>query len=457
MKINGYAIIKKIIKKEVSPMKRRVIMSVFLASIFLTMLAGCQTQNTVTPISGQSNGHKKPVQIEFWQGNGGVIADTTKRLVEQFNQSQDEVHVNVVSQESVENIGQKLLAAIVGNAVPDVVQLNARFWPAYAYSKALLPLDDYIKNDREFKYTDFVDSFVNNTLINGHTYVLPYNRSTMILYYNKDIVKEIGLDPEKPVSTWDELQSAAEKATTTKDGKTERFGYSTTMPPLYYYSLMWSNGGDILSSDNKKVIVDQPEAIQGLEMYRKMIYESKTMLQPLGGNRDGESEIISFQNGKVAFLLSSTGDLTSIQKNVKFDLGVAFVPKFKEYVVPTTSGGNVAIVAKAPKEKQDAAWKFIKFLTAKEQTIYFSQHTGYMPIRKSAVKSSEMQEFYKQNPFFKTAVEELTYGKGVPVVPGFEKIEDEIKKALEKTYAQNVPAQDSMSEAAKNIRLLLQK
>jgi sn-glycerol 3-phosphate transport system substrate-binding protein len=68
-----------------------------------------------------------------------------------------------------------------------------------------------------------------------------------------------------------------------------------------------------------------------------------------------------------------------------------------------------------------------------------------------------MQEFYKQNPFFKTAVEELSYGKGVPLVPDFDKIEDEIKKALEKTYAQNAPAQDSMSEAAENIRALLRK
>ncbi|WP_232289098.1 ABC transporter substrate-binding protein [Paenibacillus sp. Aloe-11] len=437
-------------------LKRTFIKSVIMASSLVMLLAGCG-QGASSSITSQQSNKQGPVQIEFWYGNSGVIGDTIKDLTEQFNQSQDEVKVNAVFQESTNNIGKKLLTAIVGNAVPDVVQLNARFWPAFAYNKALLPLDPYIQKDPEFNYGDFVDSFVDNTLIEGKTYTLPFNRSTPILYYNKDIVKEIGLDPEHPVSTWDEMMTAAKKATVLKDGKTERFGYASLLPPLYYYSLMWSNGGDILSLDQKDVVIDQAPAIQGLEMYRKMIYDDKTMMQPLGGNRDGDQEMINFQNGKVAFLLASTGDLNQIQNNVKFKLGVDFVPKFKEYAVPSTSGGNLAIVAKAPKEKQDAAWKFMKFLTDKQQTIYFAQHTGYMPIRKSAVKAPEMVKFYKENPFFKITVDQLPYGKGIPVVPNFEKIETEIQNALGKTYAENVPAQESMKEAADKIRELLKE
>lgn len=440
-------------------MKRTFISSVIVASCLVTLLAGCGQEAPSSSSSQQNNNIKQgnPVQIDFWYGNGGVIAETTKSLVEQFNQSQNEVKVNAVFQETTSNIGKKLLTAIVGNAVPDVVQLNARFWPTFAYNQALLPLDPYIQNDSEFDYKDFVDSLVDNTLIDGKTYTLPFNRSTPLLYFNKEIVREIGLDQEHPVSTWDELMAAAKKATVVKDGKTERFGYATLLPPLWYYSLMWSNGGDILSPDHKEVVVDQAPAIQGLEMYRSMIYDTKTMMQPMGGTGDGEQEIINFQNGKVAFLLASTGDLSSIQKSVKFELGVGFVPKFKEYAVSSASGGNLAIVAKAPKEKQDAAWKFIKFLTDKQQTIYFSQHTGYMPIRKSALEAPEMLKFYEQNPFFKTAVDQLPYGKGVPIVPDFDKIEAEIQKAIGKTYAQNVPAQESMKEAADKIRALLKK
>ncbi|MFC6458927.1 ABC transporter substrate-binding protein [Paenibacillus vulneris] len=436
------------------PLKRKFISSVLATSCLVTVLAGCGQEASSSSQNKQGN----PVQIEFWYGNGGVIGEATKSLVEQFNQSQNEVKVNAVFQETTNNIGKKLLTAIVGNAVPDVVQLNARFWPTFAYNKALLPLDSYIQNDSKFDYGDFVDSFVKNTLIDGKTYTLPFNRSTSILYYNKDIVKEIGLDPEHPVSTWDELVAAAKKATVVKDGKTERFGFSTYLPPLYYYSLMWSNGGDLFSPDQKEVVLDQAPAVQGLEMYRNMIYETKTMMQPTGGTTtDSGQELVNFKNGKVAFLVASTADLSEIQKSIKFNLGVGFVPKFKEYAVTTSSGGNLAIVAKAPKEKQDAAWKFIKFLTDKQQTIYFTQHTGYMPIRKSAVTAPEMVKFYEQNPFFKTAVDELPYGKALPVVPDFDKIEAEIQKAIGKTYAQNVPAQESMKEAAAQIRAIMKK
>lgn len=440
-------------------MKRKFNNRVIVASCLVMMLAGCGQEAPSSSSSQQNKNNKQgsPVQIEFWYGYGGATGDSIVHLVDQFNQSQSEVKVNAVYQESTKIIGQKLLTAIVGNSVPDVVQLNARSWPTFAYNQALLPLDSYIQNDPEFDYSDFVDGLVDNTLIEGKTYTLPFNRSTMIFYYNKDIVRELGLDPEHPVSTWDELMAAAKKATVVKDGKTERFGYATVLPPLYYYSLMWSNGGDILGPDLKEVVVDQDPAIRGLEMYRKMIYDDKTMMQPMGGIRDGDQEVTNFINGKVAFLLASTGDLSTIQGGIDFELGTDFVPKFKENAVPSASGGNLAIVAKAPKEKQDAAWKFIKFLTDTQQTIQFSQHTGYMPIRKSAVEAPEMMEFYKKNPFFKTAVDQLPYGKGIPVVPNFEKIEAAIQKALEKTYAENVPAGESMKEAANQIRALLKK
>lgn len=89
--------------------------------------------------------------------------------------------------------------------------------------------------------------------------------------------------------------------------------------------------------------------------------------------------------------------------------------------------------------QRDAAWTFIQFMTAKEQTIYFSQQTGYMPIRQSAIESEEMKAFYKQNPLFQVAVNELAYVRGFPAVKNFEKIEAAIQTALEKTYSQNVP------------------
>lgn len=399
---------------------------------------------------------KGPVEIEYWYGLGGQVGDVMKAQIEEFNKSQKEVVVKAVFQQSYDVTGQKLQAAVVGGDVPDVVQLNTRVWPAFAKNGALLPLDDYIKKDSSVKFDDFKKGLMVNTALDGKQYTLPYNRSTPILYYNKDIMKEIGVDPENPVKTWDDLAQVAKKATVQKDGKVERFGFASSMSGWYFYSLVWSNGGDILGADMKTVVLDKPEAARGLQLWSDMVNKDKTMMPPVGGTSTsgssaGETLEQSFFNGKVAMIIDSTGSLGNFKKNAKFNLGAAFLPKFKEYAVPT-GGANLAILAKTSKEKQEAAWKFVKFLTSTEQAVYFAQKTGYLPIRESAEKSPELQAYYKENPNFTIAIKQLEYAKETPSVEQIKRIESEINKAMEKAVVQKVPALDALHAAAETVR-----
>ncbi|OGX68249.1 MAG: glycerol-3-phosphate ABC transporter substrate-binding protein, partial [Paenibacillus sp. RIFOXYA1_FULL_44_5] len=383
-------------------MKKLTLLMVMIMLVIVT--AGCQTNtkeagSAASPSPSASPAQaaqKAPVEIEFWHANGGELAQVLKDQVDAFNNSQKDVVVKAVFQQSYDVTGQKLQAALVGNDVPDVVQLNTRVWPVFAKNGALLALDDYIKNDKDLNFADFKKGLLVNTTFDGKQYTLPYNRSTPILYYNKNIMKEIGLDPENPVTTWDDLAAAAKKATIVKDGKTERFGFAASMSGWYNYSLVWSNGGSILGDDGKTVLLDKPEAARGLQLWSDMINKDKTMMPPTSGTSTsgssaGQTLDQSFFNGKVAFIISSTGSLGTYQSSIKgFELGSTFLPKFNEYAVPT-GGANLAIMNKISKEKQDAAWKFVKFMTSKEQAIFFAQKTGYLPIRESAEKSPEMQ------------------------------------------------------------------
>lgn len=434
-----------------------------LASI-LTACGGGKTPDkaaeTAAPASNGSNqpqtASKAPVEIEFWHGSGGQIGEVLNSQVDAFNKSQTEVVVKPIFQQSYDVTGQKLQAAVVGGDVPDVVQLNTRIWPVFAKNGALLPLDEYIKSDKEFNFADFKKGLLVNTALDGKQYTLPYNRSTPILYYNKDIMKEISVDPEHPVETWEDLAQVAQKATIVKDGKTERFGFAASMSGWYFYSLAWSNGGNILAPDLKTVLLDQPEAARGLQLWSDMINKDKTMMPPVGGTSTsgtsaGESMDQRFFSGKIAFMIDSTGSLGKFKKNAKFELGTSFLPKFKEYATPT-GGANFAILGKTSKEKQEAAWKFIKFMTSKEQAIYYAQKTGYLPIRESAEKSPEMQEYYKANPNFTVALKQLEYAKEVPSVGEIKRIETEINKAMEKTVVNNLSAEQVLKETAETIR-----
>jgi sn-glycerol 3-phosphate transport system substrate-binding protein len=115
-----------------------------------------------------------------------------------------------------------------------------------------------------------------------------------------------------------------------------------------------------------------------------------------------------FANGLTASVMDSTGSLRGLTEQIgdRFPFRTAFLPKAENFGC-CTGGAGLAIMAGSPPEKQEAAFKFIEYVTSPEGTTFWSQNTGYMPVRKSAVESEEMQAFFADNPNFKTAVEQL--------------------------------------------------
>src|SRR5262249_48143350 len=116
--------------------------------------------------------------------------------------------------------------------------------------------------------------------------------------------------------------------------------------------------------------------------------------------------VADFTTGNSAAIMASTGSLSGILKNAKFNVGTAFLPRKKDLNV-CTGGSGMAILSKSSDEKKLAAMKFIAFATSPETTTFWSQQTGYMPVRVSAVQSKAMEDYFKDNPNFKTAVDQL--------------------------------------------------
>jgi len=113
---------------------------------------------------------------------------------------------------------------------------------------------------------------------------------------------------------------------------------------------------------------------------------------------------VDFSNGLTTSIMASTGSMAGVRKNATFDFGTAFLPEMKQFGCCTGGSGLVLL---ASSEKQEAAFKFIAFATSPEQTAWWSQNTGYMPVRTSAIEGDEMRAYYEENPTFKTAVDQL--------------------------------------------------
>jgi sn-glycerol 3-phosphate transport system substrate-binding protein len=164
-----------------------------------------------------------------------------------------------------------------------------------------------------------------------------------------------------------------------------------------------------------------------------------------------------FINQRVAMIITSTAFLSYLTDNSSFQVGTAFLPKKERFATPT--GGTFFVMVKEAKpEEKEAGWAFIKWMTEPEQTIYWSQNTGYMPVRISAIESPKMQKFYEENPNYMIAYNQLQYAIRFPFSPVLFEIQREhIQPNLEGPVAGMRSAEEIIQAAVEGSNKALAK
>ncbi|MFT8311950.1 MAG: ABC transporter substrate-binding protein, partial [Sporolactobacillus sp.] len=302
----------------------------------------------------------------------------------------------------------------------------------------------------DFELDDFNRGLMGYAVVNEKFYGLRYLRSTPILYMNKTLVEKAGLDPAGP-KNWSEFEEYARKLTK----KGERVGLSLATDIWFFEAFVAQSGGQMLSDDGKKAEFNGKAGVESLEFWKKL--KTDGISKVLTGDTAGDVAKQDFANGRAAMIFSSTADLSyllSLAEEGKFELKTAFMPANDSYGVPT-GGCNLVMTAGLSKEKQEAAWAFIKFMTDKEQTIYASEHTGYLPSRLSAGESEEMKALYKEKPQFKVAVDQLKYGHARPMAEGYPEVVKVVVDELNRTLLKDAEPKDSLDAAAKKADQLL--
>ena len=162
-----------------------------------------------------------------------------------------------------------------------------------------------------------------------------------------------------------------------------------------FQPVVWQNLGAYSDADFN-ILLNQEGAVKAGNFYRDSVQNGWATMPD-----DRERR---FPEWLTASMMASTGSLGGITRDATFEVGTAFLPEAEAFGC-CTGGAGLAIMASKIAEQQEAAFQFVKWATEPEQTAWWSQNTGYMPVRKSAVDS--MQEFFAENPNFKTAVDQL--------------------------------------------------
>ncbi|WP_312149798.1 ABC transporter substrate-binding protein [Paenibacillus odorifer] len=435
-----------------------------LLSISMLAVAGCgQANNSTVEAKAKTNNAQptaiaatpestetpatKPVEITFYYpvNVGGPLTKVIDGMANAFMEQHPEIKVNPVYTGNYGDNTVKIQAGVQAKQPPDVAVMMSTELYSMLDMNAIIPLDDFIAKDTNIQMEDFYPAFVEDTQSEGKTYSLPFQRSTIVMYYNKEMFKAAGLDPEKPPTTWDELVTYAKKLN--KDGHVGLEIPGNDDSYWMFQMLARQNASDpkqnIMSSDGKKAMFDTPENVEALQFWLDLSHKYKAMPE---GVIDWATVPTDFIQGKAAMMMHTSGNLTNVKNNAKFEFGVAFPPAQKQFGSPT-GGGNLYIFKDTSPEKQAAAWEFAKYMTASEQAALFSSSSGYVGVRKSAYDTDAMKKYTADFPQALVARNQLEYAFRELSTHNHGKVSTAITNQIQAALAGEIDAAGALKKA----------
>lgn len=380
-------------------------LALFFISTLTIGAAGCGGASTTTQSSSEKT------KIEYWhvaaESFGGA---TVKSLVEKFNKENPDIEVvEKYNPDMYKGLTQNLQAAMASGNNPDVVQMGYSYLNYAAENLRYDNIEELIANQSPEDKAFLQDNFLPNVLAlaktsDGKQIGIPYSMSVPVLYYNPDIFKQAGLDPERPPQTWQEVVQAAK---TIKE-KTGNVGFfmQEYADNWAQQALIESNGGQVLTQKDGKTVAgfDSPEAAEAYQLLADMVKNGS------GLHATNEEGFQAFLSGKLGMVCTTIGKRENFEKSAKFTVESTQFPSFAGKTKKVPAGGNFLMVFSKDALKQKAAWRFIKFLESPESLATWTKGTGYLPPRKGVTEDPNgLKQFTEENKNMQSAMSQMPY------------------------------------------------
>jgi sn-glycerol 3-phosphate transport system substrate-binding protein len=377
-------------------MQRKTFTRILVAGAALASLGWSAAQAQTTEIS-----FFYPVAV------GGPIAKAIDGFAADFMKANPGIKVNPIYAGTYQETIVKALTAHKAGTPPVTSVLLSTDMFTLIDEDAIVPIDTFVRTaDDKAWLGSFYKAFMMNSQTGGKTWGVPFQRSTVVMFYNKELFKEAGLDPNRPPETWADLKAAATKLTK-KDagGKVTQWGVqipSSGFPYWLFQTLTTPNDAILANEAGTQVKFDDPKVIEALQYWVDL---GKAGVHPPGVVEWGTTPKDFFEK-KVAMMYTTTGNLTNVKANAKFDFGVAMIPGSKRKGSPT-GGGNFYIFKKATPAQQEAAFKFIKWITQPERAATWSMDTGYVAVAPAAYDTDTLRKYGRDFPAALVARDQL--------------------------------------------------
>jgi sn-glycerol 3-phosphate transport system substrate-binding protein len=377
------------------------------AAAALLLLSGCAGLSTRT-------------EVRFWHAMDGQLGESVDELVRKFNESQREFEVKAVYKGTYPEVFAETMAAYRQRNAPNIVQIYEVGTQSMLSSDAIVPVHRLMKQQGiAVDWDDFIAAVTGYYTKDGKLYSMPFNASTPILYYNKDIFRKAGLD-DAPPATWPEVEAASRKILA---AGAAQCGFTTSWPSwtILENTFAW-HVQPFATNENGHSRLDTQLLFNGgfgrmhVGAFAKWQREGVFAYEGRFAQPDSK-----FVDGECAMLMQSSAVIGDFKRTLKFHWGTGQIPHWGPPYPKgnTTLGGATLWVMRGHRTVEDkGVAQFLAFLAATPQQKWWATTTGYVPITKSAVESLEADGYYKRDPEEWTAVSQLLNASTATAVRG---------------------------------------
>jgi sn-glycerol 3-phosphate transport system substrate-binding protein len=405
--------------------------------------------------------------IAWWHAMSGELGRQLEKLAADFNTSQSEYRIVPSYKGSYTETVNAAIFAFRSHSQPAIVQVNEIATGTMMAAKgAIYPVFELMRDESETfspaAYLPAVTGYY--TDVAGNMLSFPFNSSTPILYYNKDLFRQAGLDPEVAPKTWPELGAAAIKLRSAG----AICGFTTSWPSWInvenfsaFHNLPLSTKANGFDGLDARLDFNNPAMVRHIAQLAK--WQVDKIFDYSGRATTSEPR---FQNGECAIFIGSSATRADIKTNSKFEVGYGMLPYWPDVAgAPqnsTIGGATLWVLRDRPQAEYRGVAKFFAFLSKPEVQAAWHQNTGYLPVTRAAFDLSRAQGFYERNPGAAISIEQITLkaptenSKGIRL-GSFVLIRDVIDDELEQAFSGKKSAQAALDSAVERGNRLLRQ
>lgn len=395
-------------------------------------------------ISGCGGKKEEGIKLMYWGSYEEI--DIMNKMVSVFKKTHPDIDVYPIH---AANYMDKLQIMIGGGTPPDLFYLGDDNFVAYVEAGALASFEDIKMSDTLFDEEDYFELPLNAFKYEEKLYGLPISWTPLVLYYNKDIFDEAGLSYPDTTWDWDDFLSACKKCTKDidRDGVIDQFGYLLSTGWTFTFNWIWQNGGDILSPDGNRCVMDSKETIDALQFLADLRWRYNVSPTP---EQIAQRDL--FTTGKIAMVISGRWTVPRYRTINDFRWGISHLPKGKVRATPIFT--TAYVMSEKPQNRMDI-WKLAKFLSGKEGSRFIAELGLGVPSVKSVANSSHFLDKEKIPENSEIYLDALSYARLGPRTKHWQEIGNIMETHLDELWFGKKEAKEVATAITEEVNKLL--